>query len=124
MTLSTFLLVSGRFLIGGLFVFGGVIHFFKLDLLTRIMAARGVPFHRTILIAGSLFQTLAGLLLMAGIAILPASFGLILFTIAASWMFLNFWDIAEGPAREGAFNAFMTNIAIIGGLLVCAASVT
>jgi putative oxidoreductase len=121
MTLSVFLLLCGRFLIGGLFVVGGVIHFFKLDLLTQIMGARGVPLPRITLIAGSVFQTAAGLLLIAGFAIVPAAFGLIVFTIAASWMFLNFWDM-DGPAREGAFNAFMTNIAIIGGLLVCAAS--
>lgn len=120
MTLAQFFPVLGRALIGGLFVFGGVIHFFKLDLLTGIMAARGVPFPRLALIAGSVFQAAAGLLLILGIAVVPAAAGLIAFTIAASWMFLNFWDM-QGEAREGAFNAFVTNGAVMGGLLVCAA---
>jgi uncharacterized membrane protein YphA (DoxX/SURF4 family) len=43
-------------LLGGLFVFGGVEHFFILPLLTGIMAARGVPAARAVLIFGSLWQ--------------------------------------------------------------------
>jgi len=50
----------------------------------------------------------------------PASIGLILFTIVASIMLLNFWDM-EGPSRESAMNGFLSNIAIIGGLLLAAA---
>jgi putative oxidoreductase len=120
MTLSAALVVFGRVLIGGLFVLGGAIHFFKLDPLTQMMAARGVPFPRLALIAGSAFQAMAGAALMAGLFVPTAAVGLIAFTIAASIMFLNFWDM-EGTAREGAFNAFMTNVALIGGLLIAAA---
>jgi putative oxidoreductase len=116
------LIIAGRILIGGLFVFGGVIHFFRLDALTEVMAARGVPFPRIALIAGSVFQAIAGAALMAGVFVIPAAFGLIAFTAAASVIFLNFWDLEEGIARETAFNVFMTNVALMGGLLLCAAT--
>jgi putative oxidoreductase len=51
--------------------------------------------------------------------VVPAAIGLVLFTLAASVMLLNFWDM-QGEAREVAKSAFLANIAIIGGLLVTA----
>ena len=111
--------VIGRLFLGGLFVAGGIRHFFILPVLTQVMSARGVPSPRLVLVVGSIFQFVAGLLLMLGIWIAPASLGLVLFTIAASIMLLNFWDM-EGPARETAMNGFLSNVAIIGGLLLAA----
>jgi putative oxidoreductase len=46
----------------------------------------------------------------------------VLFTFAASVMLLNFWDL-EGPAREAAINVWLSNLAIVGGLLITAAQV-
>lgn len=112
--------VIGRLLLGGLFVAGGIRHFFILPVLTQIMSARGVRAPRLVLVAGSIFQLVAGLLLMLGIGMVPASLGLVLFTIVASVMLLNFWDV-EGPAREAVMNGFLSNVAIIGGLLLAAA---
>ena len=122
MTLETadVLRVVGRLFLGGLFVAGGIRHFFILPVLTQIMSARGVPAPRFVLVVGSVFQLVAGLLLMLGVWMVPASLGLVLFTIVASIMLLNFWDM-EGPARETAMNGFLSNVAIIGGLLLAAA---
>jgi putative oxidoreductase len=114
------LLILGRILLGGLFVVGGVKHFFVIPLLTDIMARRGVPFAKFTLIAGSVFQTVVGALFMAGLFIVPAAFGLIVFTIAASIMLLNFWDM-QGEQREAAFNNWAVNVGVIGGLLIAAA---
>jgi len=84
------------------------------------LKARGVPAARFVLIAGSVFQIIAGLLLMLGVCPRAAALGLVLFTVVASIMFLNFWD-AEGPAREAGRIGFQTNVGIIGGLLIAAA---
>lgn len=115
------MLVVGRLLLGGLFVAGGIHHFFVIVPITDAIEARGVPFAKWVLIAGSLFQIAAGLLLMLGLCVVPAAFGLIIFTLAASVMLLNFWDMQE-TARDSAINSWKSNIAIIGGLLVAAAS--
>ena len=115
------MLVVGRLLLGGLFVAGGIHHFFVIVPITDAIEARGVPFAKSVLIAGSLFQIAAGLLLMLGLCVVPAAFGLIIFTLAASVMLLNFWDMQE-TARDSAINSWKSNIAIIGGLLVAAAS--
>jgi putative oxidoreductase len=63
----------------------------------------------------------AGGLFVVGIWTTASAFGLILFTLAASVMLLNFWDM-EGPARETFKQAWQTNLAIIGGLLIAAAT--
>jgi putative oxidoreductase len=84
------------------------------------MKARGVPAARPVLIVGSVFQIAAGLLLALGVYVMWAALGLVAFTVIASIMLLNFWDL-EGAARESAWNGFQANMAIIGGLLIAAA---
>ncbi len=119
MLASPALLVIGRLLLGGLFVYGGVHHFFIIPPLTAAISARGIPVPRLVLIAGSLFQIAAGGLFIFGIHVATSAFGLIVFTITASIMLLNFWDM-EGPMRETAKTMWQMNLAIIGGLLIAA----
>jgi putative oxidoreductase len=121
METAEILWIVGRFLLGGLYVAGGIRHFFIMPDLTEMIRARGVPYPKFVLIAGSVFQLVCGLLLVFGIETRLAVAGLIIFTVAASLMLLNFWSLEEGPEREGLTNAFMTNIALIGGLLIAAA---
>jgi putative oxidoreductase len=118
--IADLLLMVGRVLLGGLFVLGGVHHFFQLDFLTKMMTARGVPLAKLTLIVGSVFQAIAGLLLMLGLYVAPAALGLVVFTVIASVMFLNYWDM-QGEPREAMKNVWKSNIAIIGGLFVAAA---
>ncbi|WP_414463020.1 DoxX family protein [Hyphomicrobium sp. B1] len=120
LSLSAFLLGLGRVLLGGFFVYAGVHHFFIMPPLTAMVAARGIPYPRLVLIVGSLFQIVAGALFVLNIFTAAAAFGLIVFTIAASVMLLNFWNMDE-PMRQTAKTAWQTNAAIVGGLLIAAA---
>ncbi|CAN5277882.1 DoxX family protein [soil metagenome] len=120
LSLASALLIVGRLLLGGLYVFAGVRHMFLIPVLTGAIAARCVPFPRLMLLAGSVFQFVCGVLLIAGLWVPAAAFGLIAFTIAASIMLLNFWDM-EGKARQDTVNVWLQNLAIIGGLLIAAA---
>jgi putative oxidoreductase len=112
--------LAGRALLGALFVAGGLRHCFILPVLTQAIAARGVPAARSVLIAGTALQITAGGALMFGLYPIWAVVGLIVFTLAASVMLLNFWSM-EGAERVNAVNAWWSNIGIIGGLLVVAA---
>ncbi|MBB3646807.1 putative oxidoreductase [Rhizobium sp. BK619] len=114
------MIVLGRLLLGSLYVAGGIHHFFVIVPLTDAIEARGIPFAKWVLLSGSMFQILAGTLLILGLFVTAAAFGLILFTLAATVMLLNFWDM-QGTARESAINTWKTNMAIIGGLLITAA---
>ena len=52
-----------------------------------------------------------------------ATIGLIGFTIGATWLFHNFWDM-EGEIRNAKLLAFRGNVIIIGGLLALLALVS
>lgn len=110
----------GRLLLGGLFVVGGIHHFFQLPGITQALVARGVPAAKLVLLFGSVFQILAGLALIFGIYPGWAALGLVVFTLAASVLLVNFWSM-EGQARAKAITTWQSNLAIIGGLLVAAA---
>lgn len=105
-----------RILLGSLFVVGGFHHLPMFAELSGRVAQRGVPLPRLALGLATAFQIMLGAALMAGLCVRWAAIGLIGFTIVASLLLLNFWAM-EGQARAGASNQFLTNIAVIGGLL-------
>ena len=113
------LIIVGRLLLGGLFVLGGLTHFFVLRLMTRQMAERGIPLPGPMLIAGSVFQAIAGLAVMAGWVVPLAAGSLIAFTVVSSCMMMNFWDMS-GEKRLSAIDGWTSNLGVIGGLLVLA----
>jgi putative oxidoreductase len=110
---------AGRILLGGMFVVAGLRHLMIVPVLTMALKARGVPVPRAALLAGTGFQIVAGLALVLGFFATWAALGLVLFTIVASVMLVNFWD-KEGEERIAVTNAFQTNIGLIGGLLLAA----
>ena len=114
------IVLAGKILLGGVFVVAGLRHLMIVPVLATAVAARGVPFPRAAVLAGTGFQIVAGLALVLGFFATWASLGLILFTIVASFLLVNFWD-KEGEERIALSNAFQTNIGLIGGLLLAAA---
>jgi putative oxidoreductase len=121
MTIAMLIDQLGRLLLGGLFVYSGIFHFSALEPVSQMMRERGVPQPRALLILGSVYEIALGVLLIIGFFRAPAALGLALFTLAASVMMVDFWN-RSGPERIAMRNAFLANIAIIGGLLVTAAS--
>lgn len=114
------LILAGRLLVGGLFVVGGITHCFVLPTMVRQMTDRGVPFARPALIAGSLFEIIAGLAVMVGWLVPLAAGSLIVFTVVSSCMMMNFWDMG-GEKRMAAMDGWTSNLGVIGGLLIVAA---
>jgi putative oxidoreductase len=112
--------IVGRVLLGAYFAAAGVHHFSVIAPLTQAIAARGVPAARVVLLTGSVFQTVAGVALILGFYAALAALGLVIFTILASILFLNFWSM-EDSARTNAIATWKTNFALIGGLLIAAA---
>ncbi len=114
------LILVGRLLVGGLFIVGGVTHGFVLPTMARQMTERGVPFAKPALITGSLFEIAAGLAVMVGWFVPLAAGSLIVFTIASSFMMMNFWNLS-GERRMAAMDGWTSNLGVIGGLLILAA---
>ncbi len=109
----------GRILLGGAFAFAGVRNITNAPLLTTMMTARGVPMAGVTLHAGILLQVVAGLAFAAGLYVPLAATVLIVFLIAATPMFHNFWDY-EGAERAAKLNGWISNVALAGGLLIAA----
>lgn len=114
--LPSTLLFLGRLLLGGAFVFAGLRNIRNQGFLTGLMAARGVPQARLALWAGIVLQVIAGVLVMTGLWTALACAVLVLFLIAATPMFDNFWD-HQGPDRATRINGVVSNVALTGGLL-------
>lgn len=114
-------LIVARLMMGSLFIVGGLRHFWALGPIASVMRDRGVPQAKAVLIAGSLYQVVLGVTLALGLFVPYSALGLIGFTVAATIMLVNFWEKAE-PERTALFGVFMSNIAIVGGLLGLAAT--
>lgn len=111
--------MAGRFLLGAMFVVGGLRHIPGFGPVSERMRARGVPLPKASLAVGTTFQIVAGSLLALGLFQQMMALGLIVFTLAASAIIHNFWDL-EGDARRTALFWWQSNSGIIGGLLVLA----
>lgn len=120
MTILDVMWILGRLLLGAYFAAAGIHHFTAIAPLTAAIAARGIPAARVVLLTGSAFQTVCGLALAVGIYPEWAALGLVLFTILASLVFLNFWSMRD-TERANAIGTWKTNLALIGGLLIAAA---
>lgn len=110
--------VLGAILIAGIFVWSGIEHLVKFRLLTRQLANRIVA-PAFLLATSSVLEIVAGVCLAIGIAKPYAAGFLIVFTAVASFVLLDFWR-HSGEQRAALQNAFITNVAVVGGLLLAA----
>ncbi|GAA2853388.1 DoxX family protein [Aminobacter aminovorans] len=109
----------GFILLGGVFVWAGTEHFWNFRTVTGYLTDKGLPVAAVLLALGSIVEIIAGLCLAIGVMRPYAAVALILFTIAATLMALNFWRYT-GPERQGLRSAFIINFAVVGGLILAA----
>lgn len=110
----------GRLCLGGAFVFAGLRNLGNLPALTGALAARGVPAAKLVLMAGVGLQCVAGALFAAGLLTAYAAVALVVFLIAATVIFHNFWD-HSGADRSARVNGVVSNIALAGSFLLAMA---
>lgn len=108
---------AGLVLLGAFFVWGGLNHFRIFRDLRAMLAGRGWPLPGTILVLASLWEIGWGGILTSGWLTSHAAGALMLFVVLASLSLLDFWN-QEGEAREQALSGFMTNLGLLGGLVI------
>lgn len=111
----------GLAVLGGVFVWAGTEHFLKFGAVAAQLDERRFPAPKPMLAAGSALEIVAGLALATGIARPYAAAALIVFTLAASVLALDFWRYS-GAERQNIRNAFTINIAVVGGLILAGVS--
>lgn len=117
MTLAAILIIIGRFLLGGYFLQAGIRNFMKLPLHTSILAKKGVPMPRESLIVALAVQVLGGAMVAFGVFPALGAIGLILFTVAANYLYHNFTQF-QGDERRSHLASVLVNAAVCGALLL------
>lgn len=111
----------GRTLLSVIFILSGV---FKLTAFTGVatmMAAKGIPLAKLALVVTLLIEIGGGLLLLIGFHARWVSLLLAAFLVPVTLAFHNFWAFQGEQQQEQVAN-FLKNLAIIGGLIVVAAT--
>lgn len=104
-----------RVLIGAMNLDAAIRNIPHLQRLSAHVASRGFPFAYPGTAAATALQAVCSLLVIVGVFTPWAVIGLILFTIPATWLFHNFWDM-EGEERTAKRISFRINIVVLGGL--------
>lgn len=117
MTLTVILIIIGRFLLGGYFLQSGIRNFTKLDVHTGILARKNVPVPQVSIFVALVVEVLGGASVVFGILPAAGAVGLILFTLGASALYHDFWS-HSGADRTSHVSSWLTNAALIGGLLL------
>lgn len=82
-----------------------------------MMKAKGMPQANVLLVLATILKYVAGIMLLLHYHADVAAAGLLGFTILATLIFDNFWK-ATGMQRQMLYFAFLSNLSIMGGLLL------
>ena len=110
----------GRILLAALFIPAGLSKITGFAGTAGYIASKGLPLPEVGAAIAIAVEVLAGLALLFGFGTRVAALALAVFTLAATFIFHNFW---ARPADQVMMQQlmFMKNIAVVGGLLVLAA---
>ncbi|MER8528782.1 MULTISPECIES: DoxX family protein [unclassified Mesorhizobium] len=108
-------------MLGGVFIWAGAGHFPQIPGDCSVPGRAAFPAPRPLLAAGSVLEIPGGFCLATGLGGPFPAAALAVFTIAASFMALNFWRYS-GDEREALRTVFTINVAVLGGLIVAATS--
>ncbi|HEX8167796.1 MAG TPA: DoxX family protein [Beijerinckiaceae bacterium] len=113
--------VVGRVALVAIFIKSGVDKLIDPTWLTGVLSAKAFPTPKVLAYAAGLVEVVLGVLVAVGWQARIAAFGLFAFTIVATLIAHNFWDMS-GPARAANTIQFWKNASILGGLLMLMAS--
>jgi len=114
---KTYAPLLGRILIAALFLRSGFGKITGFSAVAAGMTNKGLPFAEVLLMSAIVFEIAGSLALVLGWKARWGALLLILFTIPATLIYHDFWNMEGGEYRR-QFSHFMKNLAIIGGLLV------
>lgn len=110
-------LLLARIMLALIFVWAGVGKFLAWDSSAAYMASKGMTAIPLFLGAAALIELLGGIALILGFKTRVAAFILFLFLIPVSFIFHDFWNLVDDKERVEQLIHFLSNIAIMGGLL-------
>ena len=121
MTTATILIIIGRVVFGAFFVIAGLRNFAGFRQRIPSTTNYGWDLPVPLVAIGFAMQLIGGLLLIAGIWIVPAAVMLIVFLVLATSMYHNLF-LFQGKERDPHLYLTLVNITLAAGLLLVAAS--
>ena len=106
----------GRILIALIFVASGASKITGFEQTVGYIASKGLPLPAIAAVAAIVVELGGGLMLIAGWKARWAAAAMLLFTLAAAFIFHNFWGVPADMAQNQMIH-FMKNISMAGGLL-------
>jgi putative oxidoreductase len=111
----------GRVALVALFIKSGIEKLIDPSGIAGLLGGKAFPMPKVLGYLAGAAEVSLGILVAVGWQARIAAFGLIAFTIVATLIAHNYWDMA-GPARRTNEAAFWKNLAVIGGLMMLIAS--
>ena len=119
-TIQKILALLGRLLLCGIFLSSGINKILEWEQTANYMASKGLPLVKVLLGGAILFEIVGGLSVVFGFKARIGATLLIVFLIATTVIFHNFWSYEDLEQQEQLIH-FMKNLAILGGLFQIAA---
>jgi len=119
--MSTTLFRAGRVLLALIFVLSALGKLADWSGTAAYMAAKSMPLVPLFLAAAIVLELGGGLAVLTGRGARLGAVALVVFLVPTTLIFHNFWA-AAGIERQNQLAHFMKNVAIVGGLLLVAAS--
>lgn len=114
------MLAVGRIALAVIFVMSGAMKFMDLGGTAAAIASKGLPAPLVLAGLAAATELGGGLLIVLGWQTRWAALALALFTLAAAYLFHDFWHM-EGGARADNMIHALKNLSIFGGFLMLAA---
>lgn len=107
----------GRILLVLMFLMSGLSKLSGLEATAGYIASKGLPMPQVLAILAAVVEFVAALMVIVGWRARWGALALIVFTLLATFLFHNFWAMPEAQKMLQQ-QAFMKNIAAVGGLLM------
>ncbi|MFV1997500.1 MAG: DoxX family protein [Acidiferrobacterales bacterium] len=108
----------GRVLLAVMFLLAGINKIGGFAATSGWMASKGLPMTDVLLVLTIIIEIGGAVMIMVGWKASIGAAALLLFTIVASYVFHDFWNLTDTQAIQTQMIMLMKNLSIVGGLLI------
>lgn len=117
--MSSFSILTGRFLLGLYFILPGIMKFTEAEATLEYMQSHAIPAAEPLMYFAGVTNILGGLFLIAGRHVKLVAYAFVAYILLVNFMLHDFWTMDEAAAPREMQN-FIKNLGILAGLLVLA----